>query len=228
MAAVWLLFLLLALGPSAHGAPHKPKSNGISDLADTVDKTLNLNKFAALMQASDLGTFLSSRGPFTLFVPVNSAFSKLPPGMFEDLLRPENKVQLQRIILFQLVSGRAWDVKDMATTKSLLSCEGTALALRTSHSGTQYVGKARIIRGNIRCANGLMHQVDTLLMPPHLLLVAAVAPPDGTGAASTNAAPVTNAPPDPPAGTNGVPAPSSVTNAPAETVVPAPVGPSMR
>ena len=85
-AAVRLFLLLLALATPLGAAPHKARKN--LDLADTVDNTVILSKFAGLVQASDLGTFLSSRGPFTLFVPTNSAFSKLPPGMYEDLLRP--------------------------------------------------------------------------------------------------------------------------------------------
>lgn len=229
MAAVRLFFLLLLVpGTWGHAAPHKPTKPKISDLADTISKTVILTKFEALVQASDLGTFLSSRGPFTMFVPTNSAFSKLPPGMFEDLLRPENKVQLQRIILFNLVSGKAWDAKDLKTAKSLPSCEGNPLPLGT-HRGAQMIGKARLIRANIRCANGLMHQIDTLLVPPKLLLVAAVAAPvaeNSTNAApgepnSTNVSPATNAAPDPSADTNEAPEDLSATN-------PAPAAPSMR
>jgi hypothetical protein len=227
MVGVRLFVLLLALGSLARGAPHKaPK---ISDLDDMLNRSVILSKFAALVHAANLGTFLSSRGPFTLFAPTNSAFTKLPPGMFEDLLRPENKVQLQRIVLFQLVSGRAWDLKDMGTVKSLLSCEGNPLPLHVNRSGSQRVDKARIIRADIHCANGLMQQVDTLLMPPHLLLVAAVENADA--AASTNAAPVS-----PADGTNAAPATNAApldsatdinpTNA---TPVPAPpLEPSMR
>jgi uncharacterized surface protein with fasciclin (FAS1) repeats len=226
-AGAWLFVLLLALALPAQGAPHKPAK--ISDLDDMLNKTVILSKFATLVRTANLGTFLSSRGPFTLFAPTNSAFTKLPPGTFEDLLRPENKVQLQRVVLFQLVSGRAWDLKDMGTTKLLLSCEGSPLSLRLNRSGAQRIDKARIIRADIHCANGLLHQVDTLLMPPHLLLVAAVENADAV--ATTNAAPAnpadgTNAPPT----TNTVPLdPATVINPTNATPVPAPAqGPSMR
>jgi uncharacterized surface protein with fasciclin (FAS1) repeats len=226
MAAVRLfILLLLTLGTLAHAVPHKSARSKISDLADTVNKTVILNKFATLVQASDLGTFLSSRGPFTMFAPTNSAFSKLPPGMFEDLLQPANKVQLQRIILFSVVSGKAWDAKDLKTLKSLPSCEGNPLPLRISR-GALLIGKAKLLRADIHCANGLMHQVDSLLMPPKLLLVAAVAAPDATastntapvtpaadGAASTNTATATPAAPDPSPATNGATAAASATNA---------------
>ena len=165
-AAVRLFLLLLALGVPAGAAPHKNRRN--MDLADAVDNTVILSKFAVLVRASDLGTFLSSRGPFTLFVPTNSAFSKLPPGMFEDLQRPENKEQLQRIILFHLVNGENVDAKDLLKLKSLLSCEGNPIPLKLSRGGTQYIGGARLLRADQKCANGVMDQIDSLLMPPHL------------------------------------------------------------
>ena len=201
-AAVWLILLLSTLGLPAATATHKAKPKRNLDLADTVDNTLILSKFASLVQASGLGTFLSSRGPFTLFVPTNSAFSKLPPGMYDDLLRPENKDQLQRIILFHLVNGATLDVKDLQKQKSLPSCEGNPIPLRTSRSGTQFVGKARLLHGDQKCANGTLNEIDTLLIPPQLVLVAAPATPP---AADTNAAP---------ADTNVTPAiPETATNA---------------
>jgi uncharacterized surface protein with fasciclin (FAS1) repeats len=175
-AAAGLFLLLLALGVPAGAATHKSKRN--FDLADTVDNTVILSKFAALVRASDLGTFLSSRGPFTLFAPTNSAFSKLPPGMFEDLLRPENKEQLQRIILYHLINGQNVDAKDLQTLKSLPSCEGNPIPLKLSRAGTQFVGGARLLRADQKCANGVMDQVDTLLMPPKLgVLVTSTTPP---------------------------------------------------
>jgi len=204
IVALRSILLLPLLGALAHAAAHKtPKSR---DLADTVANSVILTKFSALVRASNLETFLSSRGPFTLFVPTNSAFSKLPPGMFEDLLLPENQTQLQRVILFHLVNGKMWDAKDLASIKSLVSCEGNPLPVRISRSKTQFVLKSRIIHANIKCSNGVIHEIDTMLMPPQVVLISK--PPDA--AASTNAAPDTNAPPSTetnqaPAGTNAAP-----------------------
>ena len=152
-----------------HAATHKTPKN--RDLADTIANSVILTKFSALVQASNLGTFLSSRGPFTLFVPTNSAFSKLPPGMFEDLLLPENQTQLQRVVLFHLVNGKLWDAKDLLSVKSLISCEGNPLPIKSSKSKTQFVLKSRIIHANIKCANGVIHEIDTMLMPPQVVLV---------------------------------------------------------
>ena len=218
MAVVRMFCLLLVLGTLAHAESHKAakdknhKARKSYDLADAVYNNVILSKFAALVQASDMGTFLSSRGPFTLFAPTNSAFSKLPPGMYEDLLRPENKTQLQRVVLFHLVNGKTWFSRDLKTVKSLVSCEGSPLTVKTTKAGTEFVAKGHVIRADEHYTNGLMHEVDTLLMPPQLVLQAAPAPD-----ASTNAAPAdTNGA----TGTNAVPDASAGTNAP--TVVPPP------
>ncbi len=222
------MVLLLALGPCAHAAPKTssgPHHKRIGDLADTINGNVILSKFAKLVAASDMGTFYSSRGPFTLFAPTNSAFSKLPPGMFDDMLRPENKAQLQRIVLFHLVNGQSWTSKDLRMQKALVSCEGNPLEVKATKAGTLFVHKAKVLRADEHCANGVLDEIDTLLMPPQLVLQAG--PPAD---ASTNAAPAANAPADtnaPADGTNAVPAdliasptPAATNAAPAETNAP--------
>jgi uncharacterized surface protein with fasciclin (FAS1) repeats len=191
----WLLpaLLLGCLGAHAEAKPAK-----LRDIADTVDANPILTKFAAMVQASDLGTFLSSRGPFTVFVPTDSAFSKFPPGMLDTLLRPENKVRLQDILLFHVVNGKRLTSKDLLLQKSALSCQGTLLAVKTTRSGAQFVMKAKITHADIRCQNGIIDEIDTVLMPPETVLppIAATPPPPAPPAPGTNAAPAdTNAPP---------------------------------
>jgi len=185
--AATLALVTLALGwlsPQA-GA----KTAKMRDLADTVAAIPITTKFAAMLAAApDLYTFLSSRGPFTLFVPTDSAFSKLPPGTIETLLRPENKVRLEDILLFHVVNGKRLTAKDLAPLKTVLSCQGAPLTFRTSHAGTQYVMKAKIISTDIKCRNGIINEIDTVLMPPEALLPPIAAPPPP--APATNAAPV--------------------------------------
>jgi uncharacterized surface protein with fasciclin (FAS1) repeats len=211
--AIGLLLSVLLLGFPATPVDAKTgKTNKMRDLADTVAANPITTQFAAMIQASDLGTFLSSRGPFTLFVPTDSAFSKLPPGTLETLLRPENKVRLQDILLFHVVNSKRLTAKDLLPLKNVLSCQGTLLPLRTSHSGTQYVMKAKIVHADIKCANGIINEIDTVLMPPESALPPLVAPVPGPGA--TNA-PVASAP----ATSNG---PTDTNAAPAEASAPPP------
>jgi uncharacterized surface protein with fasciclin (FAS1) repeats len=163
-----------------------------------------LTTFAAMVQASDLGTFLSSRGPFTVFVPTDSAFARLPPGMLDTLLRPENKVRLQDILLFHVVNGKRLTSKDLLLLKTVLSCQGAPLALKTTRTGTQLVMKAKIVHADIKCQNGIVNEIDTVLMPPEASLPPIAPPPPP---APSPAPADTNAPPaNPAASTNAAPA----------------------
>ena len=186
-----LLFALLLTVADAK----PPKGPKMRDLADAVAANVITTKFSQMLQAApDLMTLLSSRGPFTLFVPTDSAFSKLPPGTLATLLQPENKVRLEDILLFHVVNGKRLTAKDMVPLKEVLSCLGTTLPLRTTKSGTQYVMKAKITHADIKCANGNICQIDALLMPPESALPAIAAPappapPTTTPTAETNAPP---------------------------------------
>ncbi len=179
----------LVLGLLFATANAKPAK--MRDLADTVAANVITTKFSQMIQAApDLMTLLSSRGPFTLFVPTDSAFSKLPPGTLETLLRPENKIRLEDILLFHVVNGKRLTAKDMVPLKEVLSCLGNPLPLRTSKSGTQFVMKAKITHADIKCANGNICQIDALLMPPESALPPIAAPGSATPAAETNAPPL--------------------------------------
>lgn len=186
---LWLMMLLALTGLHADAKPAK-----LLDLADTVAANPILTKMSAIIQASDLGTFLSSKGPFTLFAPTDSAFARLPPGTLETLLRPENKERLQHILLFHVVNGKRLGAKDLIPLKSLLSCEGNPLAIRTNKLGVQRVMNAKIIHADIKCQNGVINQVDAVLMPPESALppIAPPAPPAPTPPPvnNTNAAPL--------------------------------------
>ncbi|MCE0497742.1 MAG: fasciclin domain-containing protein [Methylacidiphilales bacterium] len=204
--AVALALLVIVSGLLNERIEAKPAKQ--HDIVDTVSANPILTKFAAMIQASDMATFLSSRGPFTLFVPTDAAFDRLPPEQIDALLQPQNKERLQHILLFHLVNGKRLYAKDLLTMHALLSCEGTPLSIRTSRSGTQMVLKAKIVHADIRCLNGVIHEIDTLLMPPEASLPPLLPPP------ATNA---------PPANAN---APSSDTNAPpVGTNTPSPVTP---
>ncbi len=198
-----LAFLLPGL-PAAGKPAHK-----MQDITDAVLANRITTKFALLLRASQLASFLSSRGPFTLFLPTDSAFSRLSPDEFQTLLRPENAAVLQRIVLFHIVNGSRTGAKDLLKLKTLPSCEGTPLTIRTTRTGAQLIQKAKIIRADIRCENGLIHEIDTVLLPPGLVLPTPVPPgtPEpptpGTNSPDTStniptAVPDTNAEPAPP------------------------------
>lgn len=222
MPAVRFLLISILFGASLQFAPAKaPK---ILDITDNVAANRILTKFTSMIQGSDLGTFLSSRGPFTLFAPTDSAFSKLPPGTLETLLRPENKERLQNILLYHIVNGKKLSAKDLLTATSLLSCQGNpvnALTIKKTKSGVQMVMKAKIIYADIRCLNGVVHLIDTVLIPPEASMPpVAPRPPPTTPipvAATTNAQDNSESvsPPTSPVATN-----AATTETPVAPVVP--------
>jgi uncharacterized surface protein with fasciclin (FAS1) repeats len=215
--------ILAALPFPAHAKPPKQR-----DIADSIAANPILTKFASMVQASDMGTFLSSRGPFTVFVPTDSAFARLPPGVLEELLRPENKVRLQDILLFHVVNGKRLTGKDLLLLKTTLSCQGSPLTFKTSRLGTQFVMKAKIVSADIKCQNGVINEIDTVIMPPESALPPIAAPPPPVAVTNIPPAnqdavmPPTPLPPNtsiPPGATNTPPvapvaSPAADTNAP--------------
>ena len=191
-----LLATLFAFaGPRLEATPAK-----LLDIADTVSANPILTKLSALLQSSEMTTFLSSRGPFTFFAPTDAAFDRLPPGTLDALLRPENKERLQDIVLFHVVNGKKWMAKDLLTATALLSCEGNPLTIKKTKTGTQLVLKAKIVHADIRCLNGVIHEIDTVLMPPESALPP-IAPPR---------------PPPPPTPPPSAPAPTPTQTAPSQ------------
>lgn len=206
------VLLALLLFPAVVEAKEpKPK---LKDIADTVLSNRIMTKFAILLRASDLASFLSSRGPFTLFAPTDSAFSRITPEAFDALQRPENKEALQRLVLYHAVNGKRLTAKDLVPLKTLLSCEGNPLVLHVNRSGAETVSKAKILHADIRCLNGLVDEIDTVLIPPGISLsaMAAAAPVPQTNAEASPAPPTNDAS----AAANAI----APTNAPASIKVP--------
>jgi uncharacterized surface protein with fasciclin (FAS1) repeats len=195
--SAWVLTaLLMALLIVPAAAAAKQKGPKIRDIADSVATNPILTKFASMLQASGLDTFLSSKGPFTVFAPTDSAFARLPPYTLEILLQPQNKDRLQAIVLYHVVNNKRLTALDLKAQKAVLTCQGGELTVKLSKLGTQFVQKAKITHADIKCANGVINEVDAVLMPPEGTLPPLAAPIAPGAEASTNAATDnSNAPP---------------------------------
>jgi uncharacterized surface protein with fasciclin (FAS1) repeats len=190
---VLALWLVPDVGASAKSKAKQPKGH---DITDMIYANPILTSFAKMLQASpDIYTFLSSKGPFTVFVPTDSAFAKLRPGEFESLLRPENTDRRNAILLFHVINGKSVGMKDLIALHAIFSCQGNPLSFRLTHTGVFLVQRAKVTHADIHCANGELNEIDSLLMPPAMALPALKAAPvviDTTPAGGTNAPP-TNA-----------------------------------
>jgi uncharacterized surface protein with fasciclin (FAS1) repeats len=119
---------------------------------------------AAALGAAGLVDTLKGKGPFTVFAPTDAAFAKLPAGTVESLLKPENKAKLVDILTYHVVSG---DVPSAAAVKLT---EATALNKKTIKlevkDGALYLNKSKVTTADVKCSNGVIHIIDTVLLPP--------------------------------------------------------------
>ncbi len=180
-----LLFALAAIAIANQGATAQMKSmnpivGGAPMLAskDIVDNAVNSadhTTLVAAVKAADLVPTLKSKGPFTVFAPTNQAFEKLPAGTVEMLLKPENKATLAKILTYHVVPGR---LDSKAIAKLIKAGHGKA-TLKTASGGTltawmkgdslvlqdEKGGTSMVTIVNVYQSNGVIHVVDTVLLP---------------------------------------------------------------
>jgi transforming growth factor-beta-induced protein len=118
------------------------------------------------IKAADLVDTLKGKGPFTVFAPTNAAFAKLPAGTLDDLLKPENKDKLKDLLLYHVHAGDAIMAKDVKTMK-LTTAEGKDLDVKVDN-GTVWINNAKVIKTDVVCSNGVIHWIDTVVMPPKM------------------------------------------------------------
>lgn len=133
------------------------------DIVETAKAAGSFKTLAKALQAADLVETLKGQGPFTVFAPTDEAFAKLPAEALNDLLKAENKQKLQRILSYHVVAGRvsAADVVKLRTAKAV---SGDTIDI-TAKGGTVRVDNARVVKTDIAASNGVIHVIDTVIMP---------------------------------------------------------------
>ncbi len=134
---------------------------------DIVDNAVNSNDHTTLVaavKAAGLVDTLKGDGPFTVFAPTNDAFNKLPAGTVEDLVKPENKDMLTKILTYHVVSGRYTSdmLKDGMQLKTV---EGEMLTFNEKDGQWWINGSAMITTADVISSNGVTYVIDTVLMP---------------------------------------------------------------
>jgi uncharacterized surface protein with fasciclin (FAS1) repeats len=134
------------------------------NLVDTAVSAGNFTTLAKALQAAGLADTLAGGGPYTVFAPTDEAFAKLPAGTLEMLLKPENKAKLQAILKYHVVAGdvRAAQVTKLSAAKTL---EGGSLPVSVA-GGITKVGSATVVDTDVTASNGVIHVIDTVLLPP--------------------------------------------------------------
>ena len=134
------------------------------DIVDTAVGAGSFNTLVAAVKAAGLVETLKSDGPFTVLAPTDEAFAKLPKGTVESLLKPENKDKLISILTYHVIPARAMaaDVVKLSEAKTV---QGGTVAIKVTDKGVMING-AKVVATDIDCSNGVVHVIDTVLMPP--------------------------------------------------------------
>ena len=133
------------------------------DIVDTAVEAGSFKTLAAALKAADLIETLTGKGPFTVFAPTDEAFAKLPKGTVEELLKPENKAKLAGILTYHVVAGKV-EAKDAVKLKSAKTVNGASFKISASDAGVM-VDKAKVVKTDIQCSNGVIHVIDSVIMP---------------------------------------------------------------
>lgn len=157
--------------PMVGGAAMYATKNIVENAVNSKDHTT----LVAAVKAAGLVDTLSGPGPFTVFAPTNAAFAKLPPGTVDTLVKPENKAMLTGILTYHVVPGRitAQDIAAMAMKNggkaTYTTVAGGTLTFAKKGDGWQVWdakgGHANITIANVMQSNGVIHVIDTVLMP---------------------------------------------------------------
>jgi uncharacterized surface protein with fasciclin (FAS1) repeats len=155
-----------ASSPSPSPAPASAKTAAPAQKAKTiVDVAAEAGSFTTLLkalEAADLVKTLSERGPFTVFAPTDEAFAALPKGTLDDLLKPENKEKLKRVLSYHVVSGEL-------LSQNLKAGKVTTLAevpVEISIKDGIRVNDAKVATPDLKASNGVIHVIDKVLLPP--------------------------------------------------------------
>ncbi|MBX3426767.1 MAG: fasciclin domain-containing protein [Pirellulales bacterium] len=124
----------------------------------------DFSTLVAAVKAAGLVETLSGDGPFTVFAPTDAAFGKLPKGTVAELLKPENRGKLTDILKYHVVAGNvpASEAVKLSAAKTVL---GKSLPLKVVDGGLT-VGGAKVVKADLACSNGVIHVIDSVLLPP--------------------------------------------------------------
>ena len=132
-----------------------------ADIVDTAVAAGNFTTLVAAVKAAGLVDTLKGPGPFTVFAPTDEAFAKLPAGTVDALLKDTDK--LKKILLYHVVSGKVM-AADVVKMKRAKTVEGAFLKIHVM-GGNVMVDNANVVKTDIVCDNGVIHVIDTVLMP---------------------------------------------------------------
>ncbi|MFT4747263.1 MAG: putative surface protein with fasciclin (FAS1) repeats [Congregibacter sp.] len=154
---------------ASHAGHHEMKEDHAGhnemkkDIVDVAVENGSFTTLVAALKAGGLVDTLKGDGPFTVFAPTDDAFAKLPEGTVEMLLKPENKDKLVAILTYHVVSGKVM-AKDVMEMKMATTVQGSMVKVKVVY-GSVMIDNAEVVMADVKASNGVIHVVDTVLMP---------------------------------------------------------------
>lgn len=136
------------------------------DIVDTAIAAGSFTTLAKALAAADLVATLKGPGKFTVFAPTDAAFAKLPAGTLENLLKPENKDKLRRVLTYHVVAGEV-RAADLVKLQSAKAVSGDTITV-AAENATVHVAGANVIKTDIQSSNGVIHVIDAVILPTGL------------------------------------------------------------
>jgi uncharacterized surface protein with fasciclin (FAS1) repeats len=135
----------------------------VGTVVDVASGVSDFSTLVAAIKAAGLVDTLSGPGPFTVFAPTNAAFAKLPKATLESLLKPENKATLTKILTYHVLSGKV--PSTAIKPGAVKTVEGSTVSLKLMGKSVM-VNNAKVIKADVPASNGVIHVIDTVIMPP--------------------------------------------------------------
>lgn len=145
----------IAGGHEGHSKP--------GDIVVVATEAGSFNTLLAAAQAAELVGALQGEGPLTVFAPTDEAFAALPEGTVENLLKPENKEQLQAVLLYHIVPGKVMS-SDLSGTVNAETLQGATVEIVVAEGVT--INGATVVAADVEASNGVIHVIDAVILPP--------------------------------------------------------------
>lgn len=140
-------------------------AGGHGSIADKAKSAGNFSTLLAAAEAAGLAETLNNgEGPFTVFAPTDEAFAALPEGTVDNLLKPENKDQLVKVLQLHVVPGKVMSADLAGKSTQATTLEGSEVTVDATGDGVK-VGEATVTQADIEATNGVIHAIDKVIMP---------------------------------------------------------------
>jgi uncharacterized surface protein with fasciclin (FAS1) repeats len=146
------------------GAVPVAAAKGGGNIVDVAKAAGRFETLLAAAGAADLAGALGGKGPLTVFAPTDEAFAKLPEGTVQELLKPENKSKLAAILKYHVIAGKV-TLADALAAGEAETLQGTKLGAKFE-DGRVLINAAQLLKADIPAANGVIHVIDQVLLPP--------------------------------------------------------------